>query len=241
MENISMSNSERNHKSWFPLESNPELMTTYARKLGMSANFAFHELLSIEPWAFEMLPSPVLAVLLLYPISASNERLGQEKIQNNGRPVDGVYFMKQKIENACGTIAILHAIGNSVDHEECLLESKPDNWLKTFFQKTKSLSPDLIANELENDDAIEAAHVAAVDAGSTEIDANTNNHFICFVQKSSMLIELDGRKPAAINLGPTSSGSFFADVAKAVQTYMDQDPEEVRFSLIALASSESAS
>jgi ubiquitin carboxyl-terminal hydrolase L3 len=143
--------------------------------------------------------------------------------------------MTQHIDNACGTIAILHAIGNNVD-EAGLLEDKPDNWFKTFIDKTKTKSPESIAFELENDDAIEAAHTAAVEAGTTEMDANTNNHFICFVEKGGFLFELDGRKPIPVNLGRVTN--FCSDVAKAVQAYMDQDPDEVRFSLIALASTD---
>lgn len=27
-------------------------------------------------------------------------------------PADGVYFMKQTVGNACGTIGLLHAVGN---------------------------------------------------------------------------------------------------------------------------------
>lgn len=59
-------------KHWFPLESNPEVMTMYAHKLGLdtapSSGLWFHDVLSTEDWAFAMVPSPVLAVLMLFPI-----------------------------------------------------------------------------------------------------------------------------------------------------------------------------
>ena len=58
-------------KRWFPLESNPEVMTLYAGRLGLdvsSSGLWFHDLLSTEDWAREMVPKPVLGVLMLFPI-----------------------------------------------------------------------------------------------------------------------------------------------------------------------------
>ena len=64
-------------KHWFPLESNPEVMTQYAGKLGLdtsSDGLWFHDVLSTEDWAFAMVPQPVLGVLMLFPIK-ENVRL----------------------------------------------------------------------------------------------------------------------------------------------------------------------
>ena len=48
-------------KQWFPLESNPAVMSSYVANLGvdMSAHH-FHDVLSVEDWAIEMVPGPVL-------------------------------------------------------------------------------------------------------------------------------------------------------------------------------------
>lgn len=47
-----------------------------------------------------------------------------------------VWFCKQKIENACGTIALLHALAN-------LQERIPlSGWAKDFCEKTQTLDPD---------------------------------------------------------------------------------------------------
>ncbi|XLR69398.1 hypothetical protein S83_020070 [Arachis hypogaea] len=60
----------------------------------------------------QMVPSPVLSVLFLYPLTSKTEeeRLQQEneKRENSNK----VYFMKQTVDNACGTIGLLHALGN---------------------------------------------------------------------------------------------------------------------------------
>ena len=61
-------------KRWFPLESNPEVMTLYAGKLGLdvsSSGLWFHDVLSTEDWALEMVPKPCVGVLMLFPIKDS--------------------------------------------------------------------------------------------------------------------------------------------------------------------------
>lgn len=56
-------------KRWFPLESNPAVMTDYVAKMGFpSSEFSFCDVLSTEDWALEMVPTPVVAVIMLFPI-----------------------------------------------------------------------------------------------------------------------------------------------------------------------------
>ncbi|QHO47068.1 RNA-directed DNA polymerase [Arachis hypogaea] len=72
----------------------------------------------------QMVPSPVLSVLFLYPLTSKTEeeRLQQEneKRENSNK----VYFMKQTVDNACGTIGLLHALGNITS--EIMLGSTKD-------------------------------------------------------------------------------------------------------------------
>ena len=97
-----------------------------------------------------MVPSPVVAVIMLFPVTEKSKAVTQEgvlcllsavhELTNNrflvvkltlALPVDAedgklkadgckggpasLYFMKQTISNACGTIGVLHAIGNNSD------------------------------------------------------------------------------------------------------------------------------
>ena len=58
---------EAQDENWMPLESNPEVINGYIAKLGLKTEaFNFQELLSLEEWAFEMIPKPVLGIMLLY-------------------------------------------------------------------------------------------------------------------------------------------------------------------------------
>ena len=45
--------------NWFPLESNPEVLTTYSCSLGLKPSYQFADLIALEPWAFDMLPGKV--------------------------------------------------------------------------------------------------------------------------------------------------------------------------------------
>jgi hypothetical protein len=52
-----------------PIESNPEVMNTYLSNLGFPiSEYKCYDVLSTEDWALEMVPRPVKAVLMLFPI-----------------------------------------------------------------------------------------------------------------------------------------------------------------------------
>jgi ubiquitin carboxyl-terminal hydrolase L3 len=108
-------------KKWFPLESNPAVMNTYVEKLGFPTSaFSFCDVLSTEEWALDMVPKPVVGVLMLFPIKPHTEAFAKEeaqRIEANGQVVSSnVYYMKQTVGNACGTVGLLHAIGNMRQH-----------------------------------------------------------------------------------------------------------------------------
>jgi ubiquitin carboxyl-terminal hydrolase L3 len=50
-----------------PLESNPEVINSYISKMGLKTElYSFQELLSLEEWGLEMVPKPVLGIMMLY-------------------------------------------------------------------------------------------------------------------------------------------------------------------------------
>ncbi|KAL6985914.1 Ubiquitin carboxyl-terminal hydrolase 3 [Sarracenia purpurea var. burkii] len=100
-------------KKWLPLEANPDIMNQFLWGLGLPKDEAeCYDVYGLDEEILEMVPKPVLAVLFLHPITiqSEEERILQDSV--NKEPNSGVYFMKQTVGNACGTIGLLHAVGN---------------------------------------------------------------------------------------------------------------------------------
>lgn len=150
-------------KSWNPLESNPEVISTFARKLGLDQSLCYIDIFSTEEWALEMIPKPVYAVLLLFPVKESTELFLLEernRIEKEGQILsENVYFTKQIVGNACGTIAVLHASMNLRD------KYKPSSYFDRFYNSTCNMNADERAKFLEDDDEIEVNHVSAAELG----------------------------------------------------------------------------
>eukprot|EP01041_Mallomonas_annulata_P002789 gene2789-5496_t len=222
---------------WFALESNPEVMAAYAARMGLdTTKVNFHDVLSVDDWALEMIPTPVYAVLMLFPIKEASEIYRAEecdRIKNEGQVVSpNVYYMHQTVGNACGTVGILHAIGNIRDK----LQFDPDCYLQKLFSTTRIMSPSEIAEFLAQDSEIETVHESAAMAGQSEPDqTDVNTHFICFTVVDGHLYELDGRKAFPINHGSSSTDTLLNDACAVIREFMARDPDEMRFTIIALA------
>jgi len=55
------------------------------------------------------------------------------------------------------------------------------------------------------------------------------------VEKEGCLYELDGRKSGPISHGATTRDSFLEDAAKVCRNLMAVDPDNLQFTLVALA------
>ena len=66
-----------------------------------------------------LVPRPVAAVMLLFPITDKYEeaRIAEDKVLEgeDRHTQDDVFFVKQTIGNACGTMGLIHAICNNRD------------------------------------------------------------------------------------------------------------------------------
>lgn len=223
---------------WLPLEANPEVMNQFLRQLGLVPTWQFGDVYGLELEVLSLVPRPVCAVLLLFPITEKYETFRQEeeaKIKGQGQEVSSdVYFMKQTIGNACGTIGLIHAVANNQNHLEFELNSP----LKTFLLQSAKMSPEEKAAFLEKDESIRVTHESSAQEGQTEapgLDEKVDLHFIAFVNVDGHLYELDGRKPFPIVHGKTSEDTFLEDSAEVCKKFMARDPQELRFTVVALS------
>lgn len=221
---------------WIPLECNPEVMTKFVRALGMPPEWSFVDVYGLEPELLSMVPSPVAAVLLLFPYSQPYKDFVKEAsgaIEAETQVVsDRVYFMKQTIKNACGAVALIHSLANCSD-----LIKLPDCPLKNFLDATRSLSPEERGAFLEDYAAIASVHEEFALKGQTEApsaDEKVNLHFICLVKVDGHIYDLDGRKPYPFNCGPTTDDTFLLDASRVCKDYIARDPENIHFGVAAL-------
>ncbi|KAI4869622.1 ubiquitin carboxyl-terminal hydrolase [Hypoxylon rubiginosum] len=235
--------------AFVPLEANPELMTTLLHKLGLSRALQVHDVYSItEPELLAFVPRPALAVLLVFPVSATYEsaRLAEDAGapeyagKGEGEPV---LWFRQTIRNACGLMGLLHAVANGPARG--FIEQ--DTPLNRLIQAATPLPPTERSALLEKTPELAAAHQEAASRGDTaapDAQDDVDLHYVCFVKTEDgdkdggTLWELDGRRK-----GPIARGKLAADEdvlsEKALLwgplKFLERGGGDMRFSCVALA------
>ncbi|CAH1119721.1 unnamed protein product [Phaedon cochleariae] len=231
--------------SLFPLESNPEVLNKFIHLLGVPEKIKIEDVYGLDNDALAWVPQPVIAMILLFPCSdkyyeyvEKEKELLKEKGQVNS---PNLWFMKQQVSNACGTIALIHSIANNIDKIQ--LE---DGIFKKLLEESEGKTPDergeMLAKAGSGSEAFKliAAHQELAREGQTEVNPNeqVNHHFISLIEKDGELYELDGRKECPINHGPTSKETFLQDAAKVCKSFMERDSEDINFTVMALIESD---
>ena len=93
-----------------------------------------------------------------------------------------VWFTRQTIGNACGTIGVLHAVANT-QHEYPIAD---DSWFARFFAATRTMTPVERAAHLEADDSPRARACGAASSATSstavpEADEEVDLHFVALV------------------------------------------------------------
>lgn len=191
-----------------------------------------------------MVPPGCMALCLLFPSSVGRPRRGEQKEKKASQPPPppGLFFCMQQdgIGNACGTIACIHAVANTVG-----ADALADGPLKSFITSTAAMSPAERGEALVSAKDLQVMSDATAASGETE-GAGTNDaqdqHFIAFVNKDGMLYELDGRNidPETKEAfpfchGATGEETFLSDAAKVIRDdFMARDPTCINFNIVAL-------
>ncbi|KAJ1272118.1 hypothetical protein BS78_06G178400 [Paspalum vaginatum] len=153
-------------KRWLPLEANPDVMNQFMWGLGVPEDVGFCDMYGLDDEMLAMMPQPVLAVILLYPQDRSKEsQASTTSSAQTKEPSKKVYFTKQTVENACGTVGIIHALGNAASR----IKLGEGSYFDRFYKRTADMDPTQRAAFLEEDQEIEDAHSAAATAGDTEV------------------------------------------------------------------------
>ncbi|KAJ4461643.1 putative Ubiquitin carboxyl-terminal hydrolase isozyme L3 [Paratrimastix pyriformis] len=219
---------------WLPLESNPDVVNAFLHPLGLPQQYNVVDVFGFDPEMLAFVPRPVLAVFLLFPYTDADEAAAPAQ---DAHPADSLFFMKQRpgIGNACGTIAALHALGNTQDK----IHYAPDSYFARLFARQRSMTPEQRGDDLIADQELAGQHHEAAAQGQTECpheDASVDLHFIAFACVNGTLYEFDGLKASPIPHGHTTPESLLEDAVALVKgTFMARSPDDPRFNVMALS------
>ncbi|KAF9522887.1 hypothetical protein CPB83DRAFT_863841 [Crepidotus variabilis] len=239
---------------WIPLESNPDVFNSWAQKVGVLTKRAyFVDIYALDEEMLAIVPKPVKAVILLFPIEETGEaerKVEDERIKSEGNAKidDTIFWVKQTISNACGTIGLIHALANSG------ISFGPTSSLQKFIMECQDKTPEERAKLLSTTPLFANIHAESANQGQTAPHADTDLHFTCFVEAPEQdfrkiaregqgeesgtestgmrLIELDGRRNGPIDRGECND--LLQDAAKFVKTRYMSKNTSVMFNLMAL-------
>lgn len=187
--------------NWPPLESDPEIFAQFAAKLGLEAGFTASEIFSFDAEllapALMGFAGPAVAAIVCV------RRMPDKKADDKSKGDLGVecnFYMDQtaSLDNACGLIALIHAILNN---PACAL--KDGSPLALFRDANQKTTPAERAVSLDGFTAIHDLYKVTAQEGNAETASGVHVHngvektfhFIAYViNGKGQLIELDGTK-----------------------------------------------
>ena len=184
---------------------------------------------------------PVLAVIFLYPVHgeqldqdfsllSESEEERKEKDLELGKDL---YTIQQTISNACGTIALIHALANNLP----AFKFKEDSILKKFIDSTQDKSPIERGLLLEDELELAQAHEECAESGDSLLEPErSNQHFIALIHHKNYLWKMDGRKDKhSIRVNTATSDSVLESVAEYAQAFMKKNRKINDFAAMALS------
>jgi len=219
-----------------------------AYKLGLSKKWCFTEIYGLEEELLEMLPKPAISLILLFPNKDDDDNEKLKTIYKFAANIEEensskVFFLRQveTLGYACGTIAMIHSIGNN--QERSIVEK--NSILEHFFKECSAInSYSDRGSFLSSYEQIRRVHDEIALLGRNndnkkikeegEGEEEVDYHFISFVQKDAMLIELDGCKSFPVNHGNTSEENFLRDAIKVIRKHYFETLGVIQFALMAL-------
>jgi ubiquitin carboxyl-terminal hydrolase L5 len=220
--------------NWCLIESDPGVFTELIRGFGVTG-VQVEELYTLDQESFNAL-KPIHGLIFLFKWIGNTEIDGSFVTDSR---LDDIIFVKQVIENACATQAIISVLLNC-KHSDIDLG---DN-LKDFKSFVSNFDPDTKGLALSNSDLIRQVHNSFARQQMFELEEKAPSkeedsyHFVAYMPINGRLYELDGLKEAPIDLGAIPNGSEWTDVVKPVleKRMMKYSEGEIHFNLMALVS-----
>lgn len=237
-----------------------QVFNDFARRVGIGDGWAFTDVYGLDDELLAMVPQPCIAVVLLFPV---NEVLARSEMQRRAqlarrppRVSPRVFFMRQYIGNACGTVAAVHALLNNRERlamsdgplssmaGSSEAESGPDSadGEETCGEDVRSSASALGEKLSQSEDLMRASETSARIGQTSTPDrgVDADYHYVCFVERDGELYELDGTKQMPVNHGPIQRG-LLHDAARAIREHFVSKMPGGHFNVMALVADEDGS
>ncbi|KAJ9125551.1 hypothetical protein QFC22_000513 [Naganishia vaughanmartiniae] len=170
-------------------------LVQWSEPLGLPKTLKFDDLFSLDPEFLQFTPQPVFAVLLLFPCRGKldeerkkEEETGEGEWKGSEDESKKIWWIKQTIGNACGSIGLLHSLLNLPRDPSSPYALAQDSPLAKFYQETKDLSGVDKAKALDAATFFEEAHKRVAETGQSTVPRTAEEldqvdlHFISFVE-----------------------------------------------------------
>lgn len=226
-------------------ENNPEVFSHLVHNLGVSPKLGFYDIYSIdEPELLAFIPRPVYALIFICPAKVYRKTREEEDdtipAYDKCGESEPVVWFRQTIGNACGLYSCIHAVLNG-GARKYIQSGSP---LESIRKEAVPLKPVPRAEVLYNSQALETAHASAAQKGDSAAPSNevhVGQHFITFVKgDDGHLWELEGAWKGPLDRGPLNEEDDALSenaLDAGVRRFLKNMGEELRFSIVALASS----
>jgi ubiquitin carboxyl-terminal hydrolase L3 len=214
--------------------------------------FSWHDVWGLDPELLCMIPSPCVAVCLLYPSkNISGPRRAEyaarddiDKEMGLGEDDGSAFFLLQhpQFGNACGTIGMVHALINNHLHNPSftlrkgpLVDFLEANRARTPSERGSALAQARSIHEVSEESARGGADGSLAQTACPDRNDRVDAHFIVFCEVAGTLVEFDGCQSFPVPHGPTTRATLLQDAAKIImEDFMARDPGNVNFNVMAL-------
>ena len=167
---------------WTPIEGDPSILNEYVYALTKNEKLQIQDVFSFDDLTEDTVGGQLGAVIINYPLSVP---VTIPSVNFEAK------FVRQTIDNACFTVALLHSL----------------------------LNRDLLSSFTALED-YEQLHQQYGAQGETTVDNDTEMHYIAIVPVNGHAVWFDGRSETPVDLG-SFGAEFGRFVADNIKTWID--------------------
>lgn len=230
---------------WRAIESNPEVMTALAHKMGLPAKWAVHDVYSFDEELLGMVPQPVMSLQLIFSTDEQQQYTAPAVSNDNNNnaaesDTSSLFFLEQvdALPNACGTIALVHGMANNMQ----ALDIADDSMLGRFVAANRARAKRDIGDAMASDAELREAHNSFVEQGQSRVISNDERvgaHFIALLPIGGRVVEFDGAYQQAPVVRATigENETFLQAAARVVKRDWMSRTDSIGFAITAIAPS----